>query len=80
VGPEKILVILVIALILLGPKELPEAARKIGNIVREFRRLSDGFQAQLRSGLETLTAEPSETPLNTEGPTDPPPASTDAAA
>jgi sec-independent protein translocase protein TatA len=36
-GPGEILVILAIALIVLGPKKLPEAGRAIGRGLREFR-------------------------------------------
>jgi sec-independent protein translocase protein TatA len=33
----ELIVVLVIALIVLGPKKLPEAGRSIGNGIREFR-------------------------------------------
>jgi Tat protein translocase TatB subunit len=59
VGPEKILLILLIALIVLGPRELPEAARKIGNILREVRRMSAGFEHELRSALDAATSDTS---------------------
>ena len=36
-GPLELIVILVIALIFLGPKRLPDAARSLGTGVREFR-------------------------------------------
>lgn len=51
-GPEKILVVLVFALIFLGPDKLPEAARKIGEWVGHVRRLSGGFQQELRQALD----------------------------
>ena len=38
VGPMEIAVVLVIALIVLGPKRLPEMARNLGRGVREFRQ------------------------------------------
>jgi sec-independent protein translocase protein TatA len=42
VGPLELLVLGVIALLVLGPKRLPEAARALGNGVREFKEsLSD---------------------------------------
>ena len=37
VGPLELLVVLVIALIVLGPQKLPEAGRAVGRGIREFR-------------------------------------------
>jgi sec-independent protein translocase protein TatA len=37
VGPMELIVILVIALIVLGPKKLPEVGRSIGKGMREFK-------------------------------------------
>jgi sec-independent protein translocase protein TatB len=51
VGPEKLLLVFVIALIVLGPNKLPEAARTIGKLVGEFRRVSSGFQAEMRDAI-----------------------------
>ena len=54
--PE-LVVILVVALIVLGPKRLPEVARSIGRAVAEFRRQSnevmEEFQTQLDSEERT---------------------------
>jgi sec-independent protein translocase protein TatB len=47
----ELLVILLVALIVLGPEKLPEAARKVGNVMRELRRMSSGFQAEVRDAL-----------------------------
>jgi sec-independent protein translocase protein TatA len=41
-GPLELLVILVIALIVLGPKRLPDAARSMGRGMREFRESIQG--------------------------------------
>ncbi len=49
VGAGEIAVILVVALLVLGPKRLPELARAVGKFVREFRRQTD----EVRSTLET---------------------------
>jgi Tat protein translocase TatB subunit len=52
IGMPELVVILVIALIVLGPKRLPEVARSLGKAMSEFRRQSseimDEFQAQAR--------------------------------
>ncbi len=37
VGVPEMLIVLVIALIVLGPKKLPEVGRSIGNGMREFK-------------------------------------------
>jgi sec-independent protein translocase protein TatA len=37
VGPMELIVILVIALIVLGPKKLPEVGRSLGKGMREFK-------------------------------------------
>ncbi|MFQ5585394.1 MAG: Sec-independent protein translocase protein TatB [Thermodesulfobacteriota bacterium] len=41
IGFTEILVILVIALIVLGPEKLPELAKALGRAMREFRTASD---------------------------------------
>ena len=58
-GGGEILVIMLVALLVLGPTKLPEAARQLGRAVAEFRKVSGGFQRELRAALE---AEPEPTP------------------
>lgn len=45
------LIIFLVALVVLGPTKLPEAARQVGKIVGEFRRISSGFQRELQSAM-----------------------------
>ena len=54
-GPAEILVILVVALIVLGPDRLPEAARKAGQFIAEVRRIGNGFQAEVRDAMRVPT-------------------------
>jgi len=42
VGPGELIIVLVIALIVLGPKRLPEVGRSIGNGMREFKESLSG--------------------------------------
>lgn len=51
VGTAELLVILLVALLVLGPKKLPDAARQVGRALGELRRLSSGFQAEMRDAL-----------------------------
>ena len=58
----EILAILVVALIVLGPKRLPEAGRQIGKALAEVRRWSHSMQNEIRDVIES---EP--TPAATSG-------------
>ncbi|MGH9227724.1 MAG: Sec-independent protein translocase protein TatB [Acidimicrobiales bacterium] len=52
IGGGELLVIVLIALIVLGPQRLPDAMRTFGRAVREVRRISSGFQQELRDAFE----------------------------
>jgi sec-independent protein translocase protein TatB len=65
-GGGELFMIFLLALIVLGPQKLPEAARKIGGFMGELRRLSSGFQAEVRNALEDPElARPENKPPNT---------------
>lgn len=44
--------IAVVALVVLGPDKLPGAARQIGNVIRQIRKISTGFQQELQNALD----------------------------
>lgn len=44
IGTTELLVILVVALVVFGPRRLPELGRKLGKSMAEFRRVSDDFK------------------------------------
>lgn len=48
------IVIFLLALILFGPKKLPEIARQIGKLMVELRRASNEFKAQIDDELRTM--------------------------
>jgi Tat protein translocase TatB subunit len=56
-GGGEILVLLLLALIVLGPQRLPDAAKQVGKFVGEVRRMSNGFQRELRSALDESTEQ-----------------------
>ncbi|MXW57535.1 MAG: twin-arginine translocase subunit TatB [Acidimicrobiia bacterium] len=51
-GWAEIAVIVVVALVVLGPEKLPGAARQIGNVIRQVRKISTGFQQELQNALD----------------------------
>jgi sec-independent protein translocase protein TatB len=63
-SPEKILVLGFIALIVLGPNRLPQAARSLGRFMAHLRALSASFETEVRDALhdptEALNAAVSE--------------------
>lgn len=58
IGPTEILLLIIIALILFGPKKLPELAKAAGEAVRIFREESQKLTSSVE---ETTTAKPSAT-------------------
>jgi TatA/E family protein of Tat protein translocase len=59
-GPTEILVILVIALILFGPRKLPELGKSIGQAMGQFRRASDDFKRSWEQEVELEKSRKSE--------------------
>ncbi len=51
IGPVEILVVLVVALLVLGPQKLPDAARAVGRAIGEVRRYTSGFQDEMRDAF-----------------------------
>lgn len=48
--------IFVMALIIFGPKKLPEIGRQVGRALNEFKRASNEFKAQIESEIGQLDA------------------------
>ncbi|HEX4009043.1 MAG TPA: twin-arginine translocase TatA/TatE family subunit [Solirubrobacteraceae bacterium] len=70
--PTHLLFVLVVALLVLGPKRLPEVGRQLGNGLRDFRAAINGEKSEpheqpaaptVTPGSQTMVAEPaSESP------------------
>ena len=51
VGPLELLVVLAVALIVVGPERLPELARSIGRVLRQFRDVQNEVRSMVSSEM-----------------------------
>jgi sec-independent protein translocase protein TatB len=58
---SEVIIILVLALVVLGPEKLPEAMRKAGRSWAELRKMSTSFQDEVRKGFEEPAREVRQT-------------------
>lgn len=65
IGMPELIIIMVVALIVLGPKRLPDIAKTLGRGMAEFRRATTDLKDQLEVDLEEEEEEEEE-PLDTE--------------
>tara|TARA_X000000368_G_scaffold389688_1_gene352342 strand:- start:78 stop:311 length:234 start_codon:yes stop_codon:yes gene_type:complete len=57
IGWLEILAIIIIAILVLGPKEFPIALKKIGSYVRKIKNLFSNFQKEISSVTEDIDLE-----------------------
>ena len=58
---SEIIVILLLALVVIGPEKLPDAIRKFTQTYSELKKMSTGFQSELKSALDEPMREMRET-------------------
>ena len=58
---SEIVIILLLALVVLGPEKLPEAIRRFGRLYGELKRMSTGFQSEFKTAFEEPMRELRET-------------------
>jgi sec-independent protein translocase protein TatA len=59
-SPMHLLVVLIIAVLVLGPKKLPEAARGLGSGIRQFKESLDGSDKPAAAAPVVVEAEKTE--------------------
>lgn len=86
-GPLELVIILVIALLILGPGKLPDVGAALGKSIREFRKASSDVQEAVRVDVDTsplptapVTPAPVAPPPVVAPPVTPPPAAPSGAA
>ncbi len=52
IGFPELLIILAVALLIFGPKKLPEVGRSIGKALREFRKTSDEIKEKIEEEIQ----------------------------
>jgi sec-independent protein translocase protein TatA len=57
IGPLELAVVLIVALLILGPKRLPQAGRSLGRGVREFKHGLTSSSTELKAGLASSDGE-----------------------
>jgi sec-independent protein translocase protein TatA len=74
IGFGEILVILLLGLIIFGPKRLPEMGRTVGRSLREFRRAAADLRAEIESDVDDdvpKVPSPADQPTPAEEPPKP---------
>ncbi len=68
IGAPELLLILIIALIVVGPRRLPEIARNLGKIMNDLRKMSQEFTTQMMQELNAPAKELEEIKQELEAP------------
>ncbi len=57
IGFQELILIMIVAIIVLGPKRLPEAARTLGKFFREFKSAVDEVKESVNTDLTSIVQE-----------------------
>src|SRR5205085_1844656 len=68
-GMPELMLILVLALLLFGPKKLPEIGKTVGKALGEFRRASNDLKRTIENEMEKATADEAPAPRPVVAPT-----------
>ncbi len=58
---SELVIVLLLALVVLGPEKLPDAMRKMGQAFAELKKMSAGFQNEFRSAIDEPMREIKDT-------------------
>ncbi len=58
IGPAELILILIIALVVFGPKKLPEIGKAVGEAIRQFKKHSEKVTEEIEKATEPDASEP----------------------
>ncbi len=61
IGPMEVFLVLVGALIIFGPKKLPEMGRSLGKAIREFKSVGNDIQDEITKATDDIDIDPDKT-------------------
>ena len=61
IGVPELIIIFIVALIVFGPRKLPELGKSLGKGLAEFRRASNELKATIEEEVRALESEPPRT-------------------
>ena len=66
IGPMELILIFVVALLVFGPKKLPEIGRSVGKAIREFKKTSEEIKSRIEEEIEASEVKDVVKTLETE--------------
>ena len=72
IGPVELVIILVIALLVIGPGKLPDVGSALGKSIREFRKAASDVQESVKLDAPVVPAAPAPAPATPVAPVAPP--------
>src|SRR5215471_21079494 len=79
IGLQELILIFVIALLVFGPKNLPQLGRSLGRAMREFKKASAEFESTIRTSLQIDEIDPPPSPTPHPAPLETPTPAAEAA-
>ena len=52
IGPAELILIFIVALLVFGPKKLPEIGKSVGKAIREFKRTSEEIKGRIEEEIQ----------------------------